>query len=185
MKNRGFALLVFCAACAPATSTIPVASAPRDPMRIERYGSVTEIEINSRARAMDVHLTGEPAGHWPALIAAYNRMELPATAFDSVSFTIQAEGVERRRTLGGAPISRWLDCGRIPVSNRLAADVYPVVITLASQLQRKSEVATTLRTTVRGRTRNPTSSDGSISCISTGLLEKRIEDAVRGTGVSG
>lgn len=185
MKTRGFALLAFCAACAPATSTIPVASAPRDPTRIERYGSVTEIEINSRARAMDVTLTGDPAEHWPALIAAYNRMELPATGFDSVSFTIQVDGVERRRTLGGEPISRWLDCGRIPVSNRLAADVYPVVITLASQLQPRASGATTLRSTVRGRTRNPTTSDGPISCVSTGLLEKRIEDAVRGTAASG
>lgn len=177
--------LLALAACAPAGPNLNTASAPTRPTRIEGIQSspggdagTLELAINSRARPREEPVAGSPEQLWPALVAVYQEMEIPIATLDSVRHLIGNRGAAVRRTLAGAPLSRYLDCGRNAV-NSPNADLHPVNLRIFSLLKPMGDGSTQLQTLIEGSAKNPVNNDPAVQCSSTGRLEGRIAEELR------
>jgi hypothetical protein len=83
-----------------------------------------------------------------------------------------ADDHRARRTLGGAPLTRYLSCGDSQLGPNAAT--YEILLDARTQLLSEPGGATTVRTAVRATARSPHGSGAVLQCSSTGALEARV-----------
>lgn len=114
---------------------------------------------------------------WRALPAVFDSLGLPATVRNQETRTVGTDGVRIRRRLGGAPLSRYFDCGKTQVDAN--ADSYDVLLVLLLRAAPGQAGMTTLETSMDVRARPITFPQGYQACDSTGQLEARVAALVR------
>ena len=121
-----------------------------------------------------------PAGMdrvWPALSTAYAKLGISGAG--AISGQEHAFGVAEWRSNGhllGHAASRYLDCGQLAMGQP-AADASALRVRLVTTLEAAGDASTRVVTTVEGKARARTG-NVDLSCISTGELEKAIENAL-------
>ena len=178
MKRRYLLLPFAVLGCAPMNPAVSSSASPRLPTRVEADGNTMELATNVGTRASEHAVGGSPDKVWPSLLSTYQELKIPIVSFDSTSRIIRSPSVSVSRTLAGAPLSRWLDCGRTAVANVPIADRYPVTLSMATQLRALGDDSTEIRTVLHGSAKSSTSNDPAVQCSTTGRLENRIAGAI-------
>ena len=122
------ALLVGCAT-APAASTIETTAKRREMVAVGDQVVLLEPTV---ARTLREELAMPAERAWALLPLAYEALGLPLTTLDSDRRLIGAGGVRAQGRLGGAWLSRYVDCGT--ASTGLAnADSYAQALSIANE----------------------------------------------------
>lgn len=170
------ALLVGCAS-APAASTIETTAKRREMVAV---GDQVVLLEPTTARAIREELAMPADRAWAVLPLAYEALGLPLTTLDSERRVIGAGGVRAQGRLGGAWLSRYVDCGT--ASTGLAnADSYAVTLDVVTQVDGSANGANAgLSTALRASGRPAsTSTSNPVNCVSRGALERRLAELVR------
>jgi hypothetical protein len=111
---------------------------------------------------------------WRRLPAVYESLRIPLTTIDDSAHYLGNEGLKIRRTLGGQPLMRYLDCGN--GSGGPNAETFDVRLAVFTQIHVVSPTQSVASTTLQASARNPSFSGPEMACRSTGLLEQRINE---------
>lgn len=171
-------LLVAAAACS--SGRIPVSAVNTDPTMVEAPGQfIMELGSNNRVQPTRHEVPRTPEQLWPALVQAYNGLEIGIAQYDTALFLLGNPGLAMPdRRLAGELVSRSLDCGRT-VTGVPVADRYAVTLQIFTQLLPTPD-GTEVRSVVTGRALSPTTNDAAVRCVSTGFLEGRVANALIG-----
>jgi hypothetical protein len=125
-----------------------------------------------------VAIAATPDQVWAALPEVFTEMGLDqAGVLDEAGRIYGTQPASVRRRLAGVALSRLLDCGaRAGIAN---ADSYAVTIAIRTQVQPDGAGGSFLRTEVDAHGRATGTSDVSVRCGSTNVLERRIERLVK------
>ncbi len=172
----GAVLLVGCAT-APAVSTVETPAKRREIVAVGEQVVLLEPTV-ARTLREDLAIPAERA--WALLPLAYEAVGLPLTTLDSERRLIGAGGVRAQGRLGGAWLSRYVDCGT--ASTGLAnADSYAVTLDVVTQVDGSADGANAgLSTAIRASGRPASmSTSNPVNCVSRGTLERRLAEIVR------
>lgn len=114
---------------------------------------------------------------WPLLPSVYQELGVDFTTLDQRNRRIANDALRARRTLGGTPLTRYVDCGSSGEGARAAT--YDVVFSVATQLTPAGEGKTAVATLVQATARSPMHSNSEVTCGSTRQLERRIAALLR------
>ncbi len=177
MRRSTLVTALALAGCATSGSGFPTTTAPQQPTRVETDAGTTEIAINATARAQENVVAGSPEALWPALVAAYQNLNIPVTTLDANTKTLGNTNLAVSRKLAGVPLSTWLDCGRTATRTHVA-DQYVVNLSVATQVQPAAAGSSKVVTLLQGRAKSHFTNDPAVQCSSTGRLEKRIAEEI-------
>jgi hypothetical protein len=155
------------------------ASGPEETIRIpgSNGGRPTTLAV-ARTVTSSVKTVAAPVERiWVVLPTVYESLGIPVTERDATGHTFGARSLKARRRLGEAPLSRFLDCGS--TQGGPSADTYEVLLTVMTQVTPGAAAdSPTVTVTVDGMGRPVFVSADYVHCGSTGVLEKRIFDAL-------
>ncbi|MGZ8412920.1 MAG: hypothetical protein ACXW61_07930 [Gemmatirosa sp.] len=170
-----YALLLAGCAAAPAASTVNGRPTRREMVSV---GDQTVLLDPTAASARREALALSVDRVWALLPLAYEAVGLPLSTLDTERRLLGAGGVRAQGRLGGAWLSRYVDCGTAPtgIPN---ADSWTVTLDVATRVDGNAAGAG-LSTTVRATGRpSATSTSNPVNCVSRGALEKRLAELVR------
>jgi hypothetical protein len=122
-------------------------------------------------------LSGSADSVWKVLPVVYGRLALPIHERDEATRRLGACWIRVRQRLSGAPLSRYLQCGELrAVPN---ADRMEIELLVLSRVSRDALGGVILSTFVLATAGESVGSSNRIWCLSTGVLESRIRDAVQ------
>lgn len=170
--------------CAPAgrapgeaPAAAPSAGAVASPANVTVMVAGAGFRVRSDEKRSEAILALPIDQVWRALPAVFDSLGLPATVRNPETRTLGTDGVRIRRRLGGAPLSRYFNCGSTQVDAN--ADSYDVLLVLLLRAVPGQAGMTTLETTIDVRARPITFPQGYQACDSTGQLEARVAALVR------
>lgn len=170
--------LLFLAACAPATSTPEATPRPAGTLRVETAQTTMESRIDPTVpRARTTMVPEGSAQLWAAFPAAYAALGLPAGQGGEAQGASVVGPFQLTRRLGQVSLSRYLDCGSTLTLPR--ADAYTITLQLTTGLEPAGDGVTNVATLVQATARPRDTSGNAVSCISTGLLERRLAEELR------
>jgi len=115
---------------------------------------------------------------WVALPAVFDSLGLQISEHDDVNHVIGISGMKVHKQLGKATLSKLIDCGN--TQGFPSADTYDVQMLVRTQLEAQGEGSTLVSTVVEAVGRPMTVAGEFTRCSSTGALEDRIADALKG-----
>jgi hypothetical protein len=116
---------------------------------------------------------------WGAVRAAYDSVSVPVAIMETSTGTIGNGNLRVRRRLGTTMLSRYINCGS--TQGGPSADTYEVQLSVSTTVRPGTTAGTTTVTTsVEARGRPITISSEYTICTSTGALEARIVELVKG-----
>jgi hypothetical protein len=115
---------------------------------------------------------------WGVLPAVYGSLGIPIATQDAESRVIGSSGLKLRRRLGNVSLTKYLDCGSS--QGGPSADTYEIFLTVLTRATPGASGETTLSTTVEATGRPVSFSSGDVRCTTTGALEGRIAEGVKG-----
>lgn len=122
-------------------------------------------------------LSGSADSAWKVLPAVYERLELPIHERDEAARRLGACWIRVRQRLLGGPLSRYLQCGELRAIPN--ADRMEIELLILSRVSRDASGGAILSTFVLATAGESAGSSNRIWCLSTGVLESRIRDAVQ------
>lgn len=166
------------AGCASGGTGGGATAAPREETtRIVSEGGSTDLRTTRSDPTATFAIAAPPERVFDALSVVYQELGLTVNVLDTRARRIGVESARTRRVLGGTRLSRYLQCG-----DRLTgpiAESDEITITLLTQVVPSGD-ASTLRTLVDARARPIGVSGNPVNCATTGGLEERIVELVRG-----
>ena len=117
---------------------------------------------------------------WAALPAVYDSVGIPVSTVDAASHLIGNRGLQIRRELGGAPLSRYIDCGY--AQGRPSADFYDVNLSVTTQLESQDSGTIRVVTTVDAVGRPVLFTGEYNHCGTKGALESKISSLLEAAG---
>lgn len=138
--------------------------------------TTTAVTTYSDVGSRPVDIEGTPDKVFGVLGDAYRQFGITLATTDPPNRTAGNTQLRVRRTLGGKPLSTYLDCGIAGLTGP-AADTYPIRLSVVSTVT-PSGTASQLRTVVRAAYVTAEQS-GTTPCNSTGALETAIARAVQ------
>ncbi len=170
-----------CATTSPAnnSSPTPQQSSTVNTTRIVTAGGGT-LQVNTMNIDGDVKLfvTGTADEVWAALPGVYSELLIPLSVNDASTNTLGNMGWKTRRSIGGVPAQRYLDCGSSGTMQN--AETYSLHLSIVTTVRPNPNGGAVVSTALTGIGRNPiTSSSADIRCASKGDLELRIRDLVQ------
>lgn len=131
------------------------------------------IDVDTLGVTLPVRVSADSA--WKLLPDVYASLGLPLDENDSKARRLGTCWKRVRGRLGGAQLSRYLDCGELrQMPNADRSDVDILILTAV----REENGAAGVATIVLGWANSPNISGGRQWCQSRGALEKRIQDAI-------
>lgn len=177
------------AALAASLAVVPIAtgcasSRTRGPDPDERGtlrigGSASaNVEITRTLSAYEDGEPVDPARAWEALPLVYRALGLPVNQRDAAAHRIGVAGLRPRR-IEDQPLSRYLECGRGITAGPLA-DAYQVDLWVDTRVVPDAghPGKATLATSVTANATPVASQGNTVTCESTGKLERRIAELV-------
>lgn len=150
----------------------PVEPTTEQTTRLETGEGTVELRTTRSDPTNEFPVDAPPDRLWKALPVVYAQLEVPVTMRLPEERAMGNRAFRTRRLLGGVRLGRYLDCGnRLGVSN---AETYEVTIRLETRVLAAAGGGSKLATVVEGTAKPIDVSGGSVSCSSTGQLEKRL-----------
>lgn len=161
----------------PLLLLLPVPAAAQAPRAVVRLRPFPHpVVLDSLARPHEYE--APPGAAFHAAIAAFETLRIPVTTRDSAAGVVANLNFIRTGTLGGAPISRYLNCGQGLTGAH--ADNHRVTIVIAALIDAlpggRSRVGFGLSGSSRDMTGHSVEPN---ACETTGVLENRLADLVR------
>ncbi|HEX2717783.1 MAG TPA: hypothetical protein VHM67_08870 [Gemmatimonadaceae bacterium] len=135
------------------------------------------IRSTNTAGPISIEVQATPVAAYRALVSVYTQLGFAPETMDEASLRVAKTNLVVRRLLAGQRASAYFDCGQTLTGAR--ADEGRLTVDIASQATSTGSgavVATVVSAVVRS---NDGAASSPTSCISTGLLEARIHDAVK------
>jgi hypothetical protein len=133
------------------------------------------VDLRHESTVGEMPVSGSVSAVWAVLPGIFEQLEIEMTTVDPSQALIGNAGYRARR-IEGRRLSTYFDCGR--VMGREYADSYAVTLAVMVQLVTAADGRTVVRTTLDAYARDPSTSSGSVHCITWGSLERRIGDLV-------
>jgi hypothetical protein len=172
MRRLATVALLLLAGCAPRQPDAVVETVP-SPTRISTPGGNIDLATVSSSTAIGGVVPAPAQRVWEVLPAVYEELRVPVTTVKSDQYVIGNPGAKVRRSLGGTPMQRYLECGS--GSGGPNAETYLVTLSLHTQLVPVTEDETRVLTTVDASATPPSFGNSSaVRCASSGQLERRI-----------
>lgn len=157
-------------ATAPPDRTVP----PRAVVELEA-GKVFRWDFSPDVVVSSDYLRVPATSAWLALPEVYAHFDLRPTGH--AADRVVAAEVRVRRVIGGVRLSRIVDCGSALGVKR--ADHYTITLTVATRVDSMAREASVLRTRVQATGFDPEANSNTITCATTGFLERAIADEVQ------
>ncbi|MBA3646662.1 MAG: hypothetical protein H0W63_10865 [Gemmatimonadaceae bacterium] len=164
----GFAIALILTACATSA-----ASTPSDRVLATSEAGVMR-DYDSFA-SPPVNIPAPPDSVYPVLTAIYKELGIEIEVYDPPRGEIGNKSFSKMYRLGSTPLHEFVGCGSTMTGP--AADSYRVQMSLVTHLK-VSATGTTAQTVLTARAADTGSSKGWISCLSTGILEARVNKAL-------
>jgi hypothetical protein len=159
----GFVALSACASGPPSTQTqVDRVVVSTDAGDIRSYEGVPKVSVTVKAA---------PEAALVALRGAYEEIGVEDKLSAPGSNRVGNSYFSKTSRLGGAPLSRYLECGSTMTGP--AADNFPITISLVSVVA-PSGTGSTIETLLSARTGGASSSSGTSNCRTLGTLEMRL-----------
>jgi hypothetical protein len=171
--KHGIRLVLLGALCGCSASQPPVvATATPGPATIHT-GSGIDVNLSAEARTVEETVFAPVAEAWPALLAAWEALDIPIDQQDARGYALRSRAYRMPRQMGGKRRSELLDCGTTMTGQR--ADAWDVTLEIMTGLRQENPARTRVSTVViaAARPREGTS-NSPVSCQSKGELEKII-----------
>jgi hypothetical protein len=114
---------------------------------------------------------------WRVLPAVYESLEIPVDQMDTATRVIGNQSLKARRRLGGAPLTRFFDCGR--TQGGANAETYELHLSILTRVTQDALEVTTVSTAIQATGRPISFAGDPVRCTSTGALESRIIEALK------
>lgn len=154
---------------------VPPLAAQRTRTVVVVPGQLTEVVTDTMGTPYDVPF---PASRvWPAVLAAYGELKIPAEVKDSGLGRVESNVFHRRGDLGGKQMSTYLSCGDGITGPY--ADTYRVYMVAMTTVTPKDAENSTIRTIFLAGAVNVTEGARQpMACESTGRLEIRLHTII-------
>lgn len=157
----------------PATQTV------RTSTNVSSTGRATQtIESYQDMGGTTVQVSAAPDRVWEVLPAVYQSLGIAVGTTLPDAKTLGNIKLELNRTLGGQPLSAFLNCGE-GVTGTAVADNYRVNMSVLTMLSASPGGGTRVETRVNGSAMNRAVSGGAVNCATTGRLESLIAERIR------
>jgi hypothetical protein len=164
----------FLVACAASQSGMPESAPP--PQVIEQPGAAPlRVERQTLASGATVDIPVQKA--WEVMIAVYNDLGIEPTTLLHDTKVIGNASLKLRRSIGGTPLSRYLDCGA-GTGVGPNADYWNVEMSVMTRLIPDGETHTKVQSIVEATARPVSLGSNPVVCSSTAALETRIAKLV-------
>ncbi|MDQ8153370.1 MAG: hypothetical protein P3B98_01805 [Gemmatimonadota bacterium] len=137
--------------------------------------SINTISLNSGSNTL---IVAPIEATWTALNLVYSEFGIPITTLVDAQHLIGNDAFKVRRRINKIPMQNILDCGNAQgIPN---AETYDIMMSISSTLAANPKGGTNLLTRIDASGKSPNfSRDQSVTCASSGELEKQIAEAVR------
>jgi hypothetical protein len=165
--------LISIAACA-VSAACAAAAASSPPSTADRVIATTDVGIlraDEHPSNLVTNLSASPAAAMAAASAAYNELGVEVKLYDPRSGVIGNRRFSLYHRFAGVPMSTYLGCGM--TASGPGADNYRITMSLVTTIL-PSGSGSTVQTALEAKGEDPSSSQGLSSCLTTGLLEQRI-----------
>lgn len=178
MRGVALFLIVALSACASARSEVE----PGAQVQTIRVVGSTGTPIQLTTVVTDAPSTasvGLPLEQlWRALPAAYQALGIPVGHQEAATHVIGSPDFKVRRRLASVPLTRYFECGR--TQDGPNAETYELHLSVLTQLRPAATGGTTVSTTIQALARPVTFVGEFARCTSTGALEARIVETLKG-----
>jgi hypothetical protein len=157
-------------------SSAPVVSTDVTPTRLQTPNAVYNITVGEDKNVMVASILAPIDSVWRALPGVFLELQVDPTTIDPKEHVISNTGFVVRRSMGGARLSRYLDCGG-NISGAFA-DQLKITMSLTVQVVADSADVSTLRTQMTAYGTQEAVTGNSVICATTGALESRIAHMV-------
>jgi hypothetical protein len=160
-------------ACGSTQQTAVMEPAPQQPAAVHVAGDGVDVRLSSAGRTIEDVVVAPAAEAWPALLQAFEVLDLPVAQQDEQSHTVRTRAHRMARQIHGKRRSELLDCGSTMTG--LRADNWDVTVEVVTGLRQENPARTRVATliTAVARPREGTS-NSPVSCQSKGELERMI-----------
>lgn len=173
--------LVALAGCASTTPSPVKDGTVQTPVRLGGGGfGNAEVRTTTTTTTETARVDGAPEKAYEALLGAFAVLTITPNNLSPSTFTVAAVDTRVRRRLGREPLSLFLNCGE-NMQTGPNADTYDVVLSVQSRVVPvPGEAArSTLATVVTATARPTVSSGNTLTCSSTGMIERRLVQNVQ------
>ena len=186
MRIRSFVSCVLLTACAsgsggstsdPGTTVAPMTETVRITGSGQPGGTIEMGMTVTPAGAWETSISDTPEAVWSALPAAYESLGIAVTLRDPSTKSIGNLGLRARRRIGNTAASQYFDCGN--TQGAPSADTYDMYVTVRTQVIKGNGAGSTISSTAEAQAKPVAFSGDYVHCGSSGVLEKKIADAVR------
>jgi hypothetical protein len=160
-------------ACASSMAPGAVEPAPQPPATVFAAGDGVDVRLSSAGRTIEDVVYAPVAEAWPALLLAFEALNIPIAERDDRNHTLRSRGHRMASQIEGRRRSELLDCGSTMTG--LRADTWDITVEIVAGLRQENPARTQVATliTAVARPREGTS-NSPVSCQSKGELEKII-----------
>jgi hypothetical protein len=152
-----------------------VVSTGERPVRVNTTGGTFEARVNDVVRAAEAEVRASPARVWAVLPGVFGELGLAYNGIDDRTRQLELRAVRVRGRLGKARLSSYLSCGTSLGSGGSNADMYDIVLNVASKVTAGADTTTSRVSTVVTASARPVAVSGSeVTCSTTGNLEDAI-----------
>ena len=176
------AALTACASSPSDEPTVRDGGPVQETTRVVGVQSSMDLRTNPTVSRTTVRVDGTASQVWSRLVRAYDSLGIPVTISNPPQGLLGNDGFKLRRRLKAAPLTRYLDCGN--TQGGPSAETYEVLLTVKTQLV-PVDGAITATTMVDASARPMAISGNYVKCASTGKLEERIGELLRGLPPTG
>jgi hypothetical protein len=113
---------------------------------------------------------------WRVMPGVYQSLQISLTRLDQGSHTIGNEGFKALKSLGGIPLSKYIECGTTQIGPN--ADSYDVHLSIVTQLTSNENGTTKITTNLEAAARPMAYAQEYSRCSTKGVLEAKLVDAV-------
>ncbi len=171
------ALAVLLAAALPACSRAPKTDTRAVPARTVTMTGDVQARYTVESSIVSHTIEASPDLVWVALPAVYEELGVPLSVYDVENRRIGNENFQPSR-LGGARLSRYLDCGSAAVTGRPYADQYRVTLNLVTRVDAGGPEQAVINTEIDASAMPVDMSGYRVQCRTRGSLERQIKEMV-------
>ena len=173
---RRIALLILLCGCASSGNT-PEGYNPKPAVIYAGDQSNARLEAE-RAHPSSATIAADPAAVWAAVKHVYTSLEIPVGIENPTAHTIGNQNFYKARTMGGQPMTQFVDCGQGMTGAKAAS--YRIYMALITNVAGDGKGGTVVQVTFSALGQDVTEgSTDRIPCGSTGRLEQLVLDRTK------
>ncbi len=169
--HRLIIMLPLLIACSSASRS--AAPAPPTPPQVIEVSGAAPLRVEKERIASGGSVAAPIGQVWNVIGTVYRELGIEPTTILSDTYVIGNQSLKIRRSLGGTPLSRYIDCGS-GTGVGPNADYYNVELSVMTYLLANGSGGTDIRSVVDATAKPVSLGSNPVACSSTSLLESRI-----------